>query len=267
MAGRARQLGYSFQFHAFAPTGKRNRRKSIRDLVRDTCCAGLVIYVFSRYDDITGTEPTGIPCPCVALGDIPESVGIDCICVDNRAGGFAATEHLIGIGRRRIGFISGPADSIDSTQRFRGFHEALLLHGLALDERLVQAADFTIETGYAATEAMLQASSDAPDGIFCANDRIARGAIGALRDAGLRVPVDVSLVGFDDTIADAADPALTTVRQPLVPLGERTIDVLAGRIMDPKRRPGRLALAPELVIRDSCGARVPAETRSPRTPR
>ncbi len=203
--------------------------------------------------------------PLVVVDRYIDGMEVDEVFSDNEAGAHEATAHLIGLGHRRIGLIAGIPGISPIEDRVAGYRRALEEHGLPVDESLMAQGCSQIEEGASSAEALL--GKRGITAIFSTNNMMTLGALRSFKKLGIRCPDQVSLVGFDDTIADAADPALTTVRQPLVPLGERTIDVLAGRIMDPKRRPGRLALAPELVIRDSCGARVPAETRSPRTPR
>lgn len=167
--------------------------------------------------------------------------------VDNVAGGRAATNHLIQAGRRRIAVIDGPMTMVPSVDRAQGFRGAMVDAGL---EVFAEAeGDFTESSGAEAARRMLEHGT--PDAIFVASDLMARGAITALRQAGLRVPDDVAIVGFDDSpVATSMKPALTTMRQPMFQQGETMarvlIDHLAGR--DPERT---TILETELVVRAS----------------
>ncbi|WP_309064819.1 LacI family DNA-binding transcriptional regulator [Microbacterium sp.] len=168
--------------------------------------------------------------------------------VDNVQAAREATAHLIRTGRRRIATITGPLTMAVGVDRLTGFRSALQDAGLA---PVGEAdGDFSEHGGAAAARALLAAGTR-PDAIFAASDLMARGALGVLHAAGLRVPEDVALVGFDDSpVALATDPPLTTVRQPMFAQGETLasvlLDVLAGR-----SAPHRVILPTELVVRES----------------
>ncbi|WP_438354604.1 LacI family DNA-binding transcriptional regulator [Microbacterium sp. CJ88] len=169
--------------------------------------------------------------------------------VDNVQGGRDATTHLISHGRRRIATISGPVDMPAGVDRLQGWREALTLAGLP--EGPVEDGDFTADGGAAAMERMLARGGELPDGIFIASDLMARGALSVLAAAGVRVPHDVSIVGFDDSpVAVSVTPALTTLRQPSRDQGEHMADVLLELLAG--REPQRVTiLDTELVERDS----------------
>lgn len=254
MAEATRKNKHVFQFHIFDPMQRQERQRAIADFARESLCDGYVLYVFSELNEIDVMELNEIGLPYVVLGDSPKLIEADCVYVDNLRGGYAATEHLIHAGRKRIAFISGPADSIDSLHRFRGYREALAAHRLDFDRRLAEVGDYAVEEGYRRLHAILDRLEVPPDGLFCADDRIGQGAIKALKERGLRVPEDVSVMGYDDSLAAlCSDPPLSTMRQPLSLLGAGAIDLLAGRLADPHGQRSRVVLLPELVIRDSCG--------------
>ena len=176
--------------------------------------------------------------------------------VDNHAGAHAMTAHLIARGFRHIALIGGPEQNFDAQQRRDGYERALaeLLSGTA---PRVFAGDFTEAAGYAAAQAIR--SADGPvDAIFAANDAMAIGCLFALNEAGLRVPQDIALAGFDDVpMARFMSPPLTTVRLRIADLGERAAARLIGLIEQPEHADTRAeVLACELVVRQSC---VPAE--------
>lgn len=180
--------------------------------------------------------------------DIPQ------VDVDNHAGGFQATSHLISLGHRRIAFISNaPLSYSGAQERFRGYNDALVDHNLPLDGSLVRTAAFLPETGREAMEELLNLP-ERPTAVFVASDVVALGAMGAIRAAGLRIPDDIAVVGFDDIfLAAHSTPPLTTVRVPAYGLGWTSADVLISLIED-EDEVSSILLETELVIRESCGA-------------
>ena len=166
--------------------------------------------------------------------------------IDNFAGAFAITRHLLDSGRRRIAFVAGPADNFEARERLRGYRSAIESAGGS--ERVV-AGDFSEQSGRAAA---LELAADArPDAIFCANDMMAIGCLVALRDSGVRIPADIALAGFDDIpIARYVSPALTTAAVPIAEIGRRAleccVELIAGR---PTGR--RHLFQPVLAIRAS----------------
>jgi LacI family transcriptional regulator, galactose operon repressor len=180
-----------------------------------------------------------------AASDVP-TIG-----ATNWTGGRSATEHLVTLGHRRIGLIAGPKNLLCSRARLDGYRAALDAAGLTVDEKLVRQGDFHHESGYAAGGALLDLP-EPPTAIFASSDTMALGAYEAARKRGLRVPDDLSVVGFDDLPeARWASPPLTTVRQPLTEmsmLAARTVLRLAqGEDIETPR----VELATDLVIRDS----------------
>lgn len=167
--------------------------------------------------------------------------------VDNVAGARTATAHLIETGRTRIATISGPLTMVSSVDRVQGFRGALADAGLAPFAE--EAGDYSEASGADAARRILAAGR--PDAIFVASDLMARGALTALRTAGIRVPEDVALVGFDDSsVAVSTDPPLTTMRQPMYAQGEAMAGVLLSRLAG--RDPEHTTILPtELVVRAS----------------
>jgi len=173
---------------------------------------------------------------------------------DNFHGGFVATKHLIDLGHRRIGYIRRPVDLSHSRGRFEGYQAALSEHGIPLANELVAKGGFVLEDGYRAIRELL-ALPEPPTAVFAYNDMMAIGALRALHEAGLRVPEDFSLVGFDD-IAQASFtcPSLTTVDLPKYEMGQRGADLLITLIE--KRKTTSKPLKPlevKLIIRESTG--------------
>ena len=192
--------------------------------------------------------------PLVLLNTHLKEPGFDSINIDNYGGALRMTMHLLDAGRRRIALITGGARNYDAQERLRGYREALRGRGLGVDERLIVPGDFTEWSGHAAAQ-RLAALEPLPDAVFATNDSMAVGALSALRDAGVSVPEDIAVVGFDDIpIAQYVSPALTTVRVSIASLGSRAAARLF-QCLAAGERPAHTheVLPTELVIRRSCG--------------
>jgi LacI family transcriptional regulator len=170
----------------------------------------------------------------------------------NRQGAYDATNYLIALGHRRIGFVTGSMEMGCAVDRLAGYHEALIDHEVPPDNELVCEGDFHQPTGYDCARRLL-ALPNPPTAIFASNDVSAFGVMEAVRDAGYRIGEDFSVVGFDDIpTSSSVHPSLTTVRQPLEEMGRRATRMLFERIEEPSRPFERIDLPTELVIRDSC---------------
>jgi LacI family transcriptional regulator len=183
----------------------------------------------------------------------------------NRAGAYDATRYLLALGHRRIGFITGAMSLGCSRERLDGYHAALRDHGVAAEPELVREGDFSQPRGYAEAIELMNFENP-PTAIFASNDVMAFGAMEAARERGLRIPGDISILGFDD-IPQAAQvhPPLTTVRQPLEEMGRRAAKMLL-EIMEnlraaprefsriSERRAEKIELPTELVVRESTRA-------------
>jgi DNA-binding LacI/PurR family transcriptional regulator len=191
--------------------------------------------------------------PLILHGRLADST-LPCVDVDNKAGAYQAVTHLIGLGHRRIGFISNAPLSYSGTQdRFAGYKQSLAEFDLPLDGELVRTAAFLPETGRAAMEGLL-ALSRRPTAVFVASDVVATGAMAAIRDDGLRIPEDMAVVGFDDIfLAAHLRPPLTTVRVPAYGLGWTAAQVLIS-LIEGDEDVSSVVLETELVVRESCGA-------------
>ncbi len=177
---------------------------------------------------------------------------VDTVIADNVESGRLATEHLIGLGHRRIGCIAGPEGLCISDKRLEGYRRALEEHGLPLREELVVHANFRCLGGYEAMGALLSLDQP-PTAVFACNDLMAVGAICAASQRRLRIPQDVAIVGCDDiALASFTNPSLTTVAQPKREMGVIAVEMLVERIKDKSRPPTKRLLPVELVVRDSC---------------
>ena len=193
--------------------------------------------------------------PTVVLASDIDLPGADHVDIDNRAGGVIATAHLIEHGHRLVATITGPLDWPSARARFDGYRDALRGAGIASDPALVEACvDWGLESGRRAAERLL-ASAPRFTAIFAHSDLLALGAIAALRRHGLRVPDDVSIVGYDDIpVASVVDPPLTTVRQPMREVGELAARLITDRPGGRRKGSRRHMLKAPLVVRGSVSA-------------
>ncbi|AXE38544.1 LacI family DNA-binding transcriptional regulator [Acidipropionibacterium virtanenii] len=185
--------------------------------------------------------------PIVVIADGFEvSRGMYAVSVDQRHGARLATQHLIGLGHRRIVHISGSSDWFDARERVAGWRAALEDTGLEVPEVLL--GDWSAESGYAMGGRLVD--QGLPDAVFCSNDLMALGLLSSLADLGIRVPEDISLVGFDDIDGSAYfQPPLTTVRQPFEELGKSCVGVLLRAIEGQEAASQRIR--PSLLVRRS----------------
>jgi LacI family transcriptional regulator len=175
------------------------------------------------------------------------------ITATNRKGMRDAMRHLLALGHTRIGFITGRMDIGCSTERLKGYQDGLSEVGIPYDPTLVLEGDFEQETGFMQGRALL-AINPRPTAIIASNDDMALGVMDAIKDAGLRVGKDISVVGFDDIpMAAKVYPALTTVRQPMREMGESAMELLITLLQGQKPLALQRELATELIVRDSTG--------------
>lgn len=215
---------------------------------------GAVAVLFHRDDDIVadllekGLQLVTFEGECPQPGRWPH----DIVYVDNVSATRTAVTYLVELGHTRIGMLSGTAGTPPQHRRLQGYREALAEHQLGFDEGLVRQGDFTEKTGYAEMQALLS-TPQLPTAVFAANDLMAIGAMGAVQDAGLRVPQDVAIMGFDDIpAASLVQPHLTTVRQFQQETGQRAAELLFERLCGDAPAQNRAIEMPfEIVVRAS----------------
>jgi LacI family transcriptional regulator len=204
-------------------------------------------------------------CPAVVLLNCAApSPDFDAIKIDNVGGATAMTKHLLSLGHRRIAFICGAARNVDAEERRRGYRIALRAARVERHPLMEIDGDFTESGGYRAAKALAGLpASLRPTAIFAANDSMAIGALSALRELGVSVPRAMAVTGFDDIpIAQYTSPPLTSVRVPIIELGERaTTRLVAVLASDRPRRRRCETLATELVVRQSCGGSMEHNSR------
>lgn len=189
--------------------------------------------------------------PTVMMDWAPFDGDSDIIQDNSLLGGDMATQYLLDKGYTRIACIAGPLDKTPARLRLEGYQRAMARAGIVVDEGYTVISDFEFGGGLRAMQALL-AHPERPQAVFIGNDAMAVGAYQALYQAGLRIPEDVAVVGYDDIeLARYMTPPLTTVHQPKDELGELAIDVLIHRMAQPGQAQQRVQLTPELMIRGS----------------
>jgi LacI family transcriptional regulator, repressor for deo operon, udp, cdd, tsx, nupC, and nupG len=188
--------------------------------------------------------------PIVNGCEFSPSLGVPSVHIDNAAAAELAMSHLYGLGHRRIGVITGPLVSPLSRQRLRGV-KSCAASERATQQLTVIQGDFSIVSGLSGA-AQLMAGEDPPTAIFCFNDEMAIGVLDHARNNGLRVPHDLSVIGFDDIrFSKYLVPALTTVSQPMLEIGRETVRLMLEILRGTNRKPKSVTLPHKLMIRES----------------
>jgi len=251
LAGAAEALSErDFQI-VLSPTGGEHEREvSIVDRLHGLTDGALIILPEESSEELEGLLDSGFR--FVVLDPLmPLDEGIPSVSAAHTSGADQAMKHLLDLGHRRVGQITGPRGWVATEDRRRGYRAALAAAGILPDPTLELEAEPEIAPGRAAAEQLLDLS-EPPTAIFAFNDNIAIGAIQAARARGLRVPEDLSVVGFDDVEhATIVTPALTTVRQPLAEMGRTGVSLLMRLLEGQRFETLHVELATRLVVRDS----------------
>jgi LacI family transcriptional regulator len=190
--------------------------------------------------------------PVVVVDPNVETHGCPAVIATNRDGALTAVEYLISLGHRRIGFISGRPELQSAARRLQGYQDGLARVGIPLDPDLIQTGDYSRQMGFACAQCLLNLP-DPPTAIFASNDQSATGAIKAIHEAGLRVPDDVSVVGFDNVPEVAYNhPGLTTVDQSIDKMGYIAAEMLISLIEGDSLESDLYKVPTRLIVRDSC---------------
>jgi LacI family transcriptional regulator len=225
-------------------------RHTVDEIARQGVVAGIV-FVAGQVDDPLLEPLVASQTPMVSVGR-SEDDRVSYIDVDNRGSAQQITSHLLRLGHRRVATIAGPSFAPAAVDRLDGYRAAIEAFGARGDETLICEGEFSEAGGRAAMRTLLE---HRPDAVFAASDRMAAGALNEIRAAGLRVPHDIALAGFDDMpLAAEMEPPLTTIRQRPEKLGEAALSLLLDRIAAPASPSQRVILPTELIVRASCGS-------------
>ncbi|MEW5961832.1 MAG: LacI family DNA-binding transcriptional regulator [Chloroflexota bacterium] len=221
-------------------------------VLRNQLVDGIIVSALPIDDPLVG-QLLAHKVPFVMVGRPSDPAAVNFVDVDNVSGAYSAVSHLIRLGYRRLAAITCPLNTMVGQHRRQGYLNALADRGLPLDPALIAPGDFTEQGGYLAMQRLIPLR---PEAVFVASDTMALGARRALRQAGLAVPGDVALVGYDDLPAAAvADPPLTTVRQPIRRLGAQAVENLLDVLKNGSQPPRQVVMTTELIIRQSCGSK------------
>jgi DNA-binding LacI/PurR family transcriptional regulator len=212
---------------------------------------GILFIRANRPVDLDHLQKSGIP--VVSTGFYLPDSALSFVEVDNLDGGLKATQHLISLGHTQIAMITGPSDLNSVINRTEGYLQALKSAGIASNPNLIiQAQNWWHRSGYDAMKELLDRKLPFT-AVFAHNDRLAKGAISALNEAGLKVPQDISIIGYDDIPeAEFDDPPLTTIRQPMQEVGKAAASLLIKLVEDPNASPQQILFDTELISRSSC---------------
>ena len=222
------------------------------NLARERVVDGLILMTarIPKEDVLAMSEIVPIVLACEYYDDS----SIPSVAIDNVSAAREMTEHLLRLGRKKIGFITGP-DSIIKRDRLRGYQEALGKHGITVDSDLIEAGDFSIESGYAAAARLLM-NKEKLTAICAAGDQMAAGAIKAIQARNLRVPEDIAVTGFGNiSLCTVMQPELTTIAQPTYDMGQEAMKILYRLLAGEDVKERNVVLPYELIIRQSCGAK------------
>ena len=222
-------------------------------LVRSNSIDG-ILYSGPRYDDAALRLMVEHKVPTVLMGALP-GTPYYFVDVDNRAAARQAVSHLLELGHRRIGCITNADPSYAAAaDRLKGYEDALHQAGLDVTEGLVRYGNFDAESGYAEMNSLLEKAQDLT-AVFVASDVVAFGAMSAIREHGLRIPRDISLIGFDDVLMSRyMHPSLTTVQLPVVELARRASEMVVELINGEQPDEPQVLLSANLIVRNSCRA-------------
>lgn len=214
-----------------------------------------VIAMSPHFDAATLVENLPPSLPVILLSCEARDEDYQVIAIDNVGGAEAMVRHLVKLGHRRIAMVMGEKGHFDTAERLQGYRHALVEAGITPDERYEAQGDFSEASGHRAVQELL-ALPDRPTAIFCANDSMAIGGLAAVHDAGLRVPEDMTVVGFDDIpLAHYMSPPLSSVHVPVFEMGERAVTRLIAALKgEPVSERRHERLPTRLVVRSSCSA-------------
>ncbi|OMP66987.1 LacI family DNA-binding transcriptional regulator [Domibacillus epiphyticus] len=197
-------------------------------------------------------EKFSVDYPLVLACEYIEGSTIPTVSIDNVSSARKATEYLIALGHEKIGTITGPLNVVLGKDRLKGYTQAMARHNLSVEPFLVQEGTFTFDSGYNMMMKFL-ALSNPPTAVFAANDEMAFGAVKAVKSRGLRVPEDVSVIGFDDIEFSAIfEPPLTTISQPTFEIGTKAMELLLKLMNEDEITRNQYILEDSLIERDSC---------------
>lgn len=248
-------LGYSLVI--CSTDNKDERVERYLSLLQQKSVDGIIIGTgMDNKDMFTPLVERSIPVVMIAR-EMPD-FAVHTVVVDDFVGGTLAAKHLLELGHTRMAILAEHAKVTSSRERVKGFVSTLAEGDVQLPEARVRHCSYTVEDGKREAIALLEKpASERPTAVFCCNDMLAIGALQAAKQLKLRVPEDISVIGFDNTIlASVTDPPLTTIAQPIEPMGKQVVDLLISELKKKSSAKQRVVMRPELIIRQSTTAPV-----------
>lgn len=230
---------------------KPKKERTYLEILREKRVDGLILGT-AHIKDKSILELERQKFPYMLISRNIERLDKNCIIIDDVAGGIMATEYLIKLGHQRIAHITGPLQTRSALNRLKGYKLALKKYGIEYRDELVGEGDFRIKGGYQVMKRYLKLAKP-PTAIFAANDLLALGAMQAIQKKNFSIPDDFSVIGFNDIeLASFVYPPLTTIRQPILEMGNLAVKMLLKIITDKEFNQRRVVLQPKLIIRESC---------------
>jgi LacI family transcriptional regulator len=252
VSGAAERLNYGLMLYTQGAVSNLQRTSYYLSLLGSSLVDGVLLVVPHDYEVIVN-DLKQHDLPYVIIDHHSNRGDEPSVIATNRKGVLDAMRHLLALGHRRIGFITGRMDIACSHDRLQGYRDGLAEIRLPFDPDLIREGDFLQASGFQNTQSFLQLEQP-PTAIIASNDIMALGAMDAAKDAGLAIGHDLSIVGFDDIdMASQTYPPLTTIRQPLAAMGETALDILVTLLHERTVLTPRRELPTELIIRGSTG--------------
>lgn len=227
-------------------------QNEVRKIIESYAVAGIIVAstaIPSRF--IQQVQDLGIP--VVVIDSYYRDVNVECVVMDNYSGAYIAGEYLIGLGHRKIGYLKSIARIHNFDERQAGFEAAMEEHGLKLEEKYIYQVGSTIEDCGAKLQKMVQEGEDFPTAFFAENDYLAIGAMKSFQAMGLKIPEDISIIGFDNLdLSTFVMPELTTISVPWEDMAAISVERLMEKMKDPSSRNLKTRVEVQLVERDSC---------------
>ena len=252
VSGAAERLNYGLMLYTQGAMSNLQRTSYYLSILSSSLVDGVLLVVPHDYEVIVN-DLKQHDLPYVIIDHHSNRGDEPSVIATNRKGVLDAMRHLLALGHRRIGFITGRMDIACSHDRLQGYRDGLTEIRLPFEPELVREGDFLQASGFQNTQALLQLA-EPPTAIIASNDIMALGAMDAVEDAGLTIGHDISIIGFDDIeMASQTYPPLTTIRQPLAAMGETALDILVTLLQKRTVLTPRRELQTELIIRGSTG--------------
>lgn len=247
----SKQRGYFVSLSYVSP----GNREELNNFILNERRLDGYILLTQEVTDMVGRELFDKNIPIVLVGHVPRKKEVSSVDVDNVKGGKLAAKHLLQLGHEKIGVMLASLDMKESKDRLKGLREAHRETGITFSEDRIEIVDYQFRAGYNTMKKWIESKTDIT-AVFCASDTIAMGALLAARELGKKVPEDYAVIGFDDlSFAEFTYPPLTTIHQPIFQKGKMAANLLINEIEDEGSGRQKINLDPELVIRESCGAR------------